>query len=49
MRSMLLEPEGGGYLPILGHIPLQSAGLAIDVLNHRVLKVPYELRSESWA
>jgi len=40
-----LAPEGGSYLPILGYVPLQSAGAAVDMLNHQLLKVPLDLRS----
>ncbi|MBM3273682.1 MAG: hypothetical protein FJZ00_00910, partial [Candidatus Sericytochromatia bacterium] len=40
-----LEPEGASHLPILGYIPLQSAGAAVDTLNHQLLKVPLDLRN----
>lgn len=39
-----LEPEEGDYLAILGFIPLEQAGAAVDCLNQRLIKVPFELR-----
>ncbi|MBM3268815.1 MAG: hypothetical protein FJZ01_14335 [Candidatus Sericytochromatia bacterium] len=40
-----LEPElEGDYLPLLGYIPLQSVGAAVDLLNDRLIEVPLDLR-----
>lgn len=33
--------ERGDYEPLLGHLPLQSGRLGVDMLNHRLFKVKY--------
>ena len=45
-----MEPEGGRYRPLLGYTVLEQAGLAVDVLGGRLLKVPHmDLRTASGA
>lgn len=33
-----MEPQEGTYEPLLGHLVLQQAGIAVDMLTHRLLK-----------
>jgi predicted aspartyl protease len=37
------EAEGsqGHMEPLLGHLTLEQAGIAVDVVRHRLMKVPY--------
>src|SRR5438128_12546438 len=45
-----VELEGGRYRPLLGYTVLEQAGLAVDVLGGRLLKVPHmDLRTASGA
>ncbi len=36
-----MEPENGEYEPLLGYIPLEQCGAAIDMVGHRLLPVKY--------
>ena len=36
-----MEPEEGEYEPLLGYIPLEQCGAAVDLLGHRLLPVRY--------
>ena len=41
-----MEPEEGRYRPLVGYTILEQAGIAVDVVGHRLLKVPHmDLRS----
>ena len=39
----IAEAEGaeGQMEPLLGHLTLEQAGIAVDVVRHRLMKVPY--------
>jgi predicted aspartyl protease len=39
-----MEPDDGNYEPLLGHLALQQAGVAIDLLSHRLMKGRYLLK-----
>ena len=37
-----MEPgKDGGYEPLLGFIPLEQTGLAVDMLRHKLVKLKY--------
>ena len=36
-----MEPEEGEYEPLLGYIPLEQCGAAVDLVGHRLLPVRY--------
>ncbi len=36
-----MEPEEGEYEPLLGYIPLEQCGAAVDLIGHRLLPVRY--------
>ena len=36
-----MTPENGEYEPLLGYIPLESCGAAVDMLGHRLVPVKY--------
>ncbi len=36
-----MESDDGNYEPLLGHLALQQAGIAIDMLSHRLMKGRY--------
>ncbi|MGU9952073.1 MAG: aspartyl protease family protein [Gammaproteobacteria bacterium WSBS_2016_MAG_OTU1] len=36
-----MSSENGEYEPLLGYIPLESCGAAVDMLGHRLLPVQY--------
>ena len=33
-----MKPEDGNYEPLVGHLVLEQAGIAIDMISHRLLK-----------
>jgi hypothetical protein len=35
-----MEPSDGRYEPLVGYITLEQAGLAVDVVGHRLIRVP---------
>lgn len=37
----MTPPENGEYEPLLGYIPLESCGAAVDMIGHRLLSVKY--------
>ena len=36
-----MESESGKYEPLLGYLPLQQCGAAVDMLGHRLVPVRY--------
>ena len=36
-----MTPANGEYEPLLGYIPLEQSGVAVDLLGHRLLPVQY--------
>jgi predicted aspartyl protease len=36
-----MEPTDGHYEPLIGYIPLEQAGAAVDMLTHRLLHVKH--------
>ena len=36
-----MEPEDGKYEPLLGYIPLEQCGAAVDLIGHRLVPVRY--------
>ena len=36
-----MEPEEGEYEPLLGYIPLEQCGAAVDLIGHRLLPARY--------
>ena len=36
-----MELESGRYAPLLGYTVLEQAGIAVDVVGHRLLKIPH--------
>ena len=36
-----MESETGKYEPLLGYLPLQQCGAAVDMLGHRLVPVRY--------
>ena len=36
-----VEREEGEYEPLLGYIPLEQCGAAVDLIGHRLLPVRY--------
>jgi predicted aspartyl protease len=36
-----MEPDGGSYTPLIGYIPLEQSGAAVDMLGHRLIHVRY--------
>lgn len=34
-----MQPAGGQYEPLLGYLPLEQAGIAVDMLGHRLVPV----------
>lgn len=36
-----MEAEGGRYEPLVGYVTLEQAGIAVDVVNRRLLRVPH--------
>ena len=36
-----MDPEEGEYEPLLGYIPLEQCGAAVDLIGHRLLPVRY--------
>ena len=36
-----MELESGRYTPLLGYTVLEQAGIAVDVVGHRLLKIPH--------
>ncbi len=36
-----MQPEGGGYEPLLGYIPMEQAQLAVDMATHNLVPVKY--------
>jgi predicted aspartyl protease len=45
-----MELESGRYDPLLGYTVLEQAGIAVDPVGHRLLKIPHmDLRAASRA
>jgi len=36
-----MELEGGRYEPLVGYVTLEQSGIAVDVVHHRLLRVPH--------
>jgi predicted aspartyl protease len=36
-----MEPENGRFEPLLGYITLEQSGVAVDMVGHRLLRVPH--------
>ena len=36
-----MQPEDGGYEPLLGYIALEQSGVAVGMIGHRLLPVRY--------
>ena len=36
-----MEPEEGRYEPLVGYVTLEQSGIAVDVVHHRLLRVPH--------
>jgi len=36
-----MESEDGRYEPLVGYVTLEQSGIAVDVVHHRLLRVPH--------
>ena len=36
-----MQSEDGEYQPLIGHIPLEQCGAAVDPIGHRLIPVGY--------